>query len=182
MEEKRIFQLNGEFSLEELVRLLEQFLRVNKNLTTQRFDFAGRAVLQCMDSDSSWKQFLGLDAALTIELMETENDTLTVSIGNAKWLDKVGAAAVGALFFTPLTVIAGIGAIRQAVLPTEIFSFIETKTGKKSSKSTPFQSKFFVPEEPEEKQEKNNTDSVCPCCGSKVLDSYTFCAKCGTKL
>ena len=173
MEEKRIFQM-GTITLDELVRLLEQYLSVNKHLTTQKFNFDNRAILQCMDSDSSWKQFLGLDAALTIELIESENNTLTVTIGNAKWLDKVGVAAVGALFFSPLLIAAGIGAVRQAVLPTEILSFIETKTG--TPKTASFTKTQAAPEpDPEDV-------FTCPCCGSQVLKSYAFCSNCGTKL
>lgn len=173
MEEKRIFQM-GSITLDELVRLLEQYLSINKHLTTQKFNLGNRAVLQCMDSDSNWKQFLGLDAALTIELAETENHTLTVTIGNAKWLDKVGVAAVGALFFYPLMVAAGIGAVRQAVLPTEILTFIEGKVGGTQQKSA-----SAVKTQPAPEPEESFT---CPCCGSEVLKSHAFCSKCGTKL
>lgn len=173
MEEKRIFQM-GTITLDELVRLLEQFLSVNKHLTTQKFTFDNRAILQCMDSDSSWKQFLGLDAALTIELIESENNTLTVTIGNAKWLDKVGVAAVGALFFSPLIIAAGIGAVRQAVLPAEVFSFIENKIGAPKANSC---------NKTQSAPEASSEDVFnCPCCGSEVLKSYAFCSKCGTKL
>ena len=174
MDEKRIFQM-GNITLDELVRLLEQYLSINKHLTTQKFMLGNKAILQCMDSDSNWKQFLGLDAALTIELAETENDTLTVAIGNAKWLDKVGVAAVGALFFYPLIVAAGVGAIRQAVLPTDIFTFIENSIGSTGSS--------FAKAQYEEEYEAEPDDVlICPCCGSEVLKSHAFCSKCGTKL
>jgi hypothetical protein len=183
MDEKRIFNLNGNFTFDELVRLLEQFLSVNKHLTTQKFNLDNRAILQCIDSDSSWKQFLGLDAALTIELVLNNPDTLTVSIGNAKWLDKVGAAAAGALFFYPLMVAAGIGAVRQAVLPAEIFAFIESNLGN----SIPVQ-KFPNPFDAAAETIRNAVDPpqsnavTCPCCGAKVSSAFSFCSKCGTKL
>ncbi len=176
MEEKRIFNL-GSLTLDEISRLLEQYLSVQKHLTTQKFELADRIVLQCADSDSNWKQFIGLDAALTIDMTETGNNTLTVSIGNAKWLDKVGVAAVGALFFSPLVVVAGIGAVRQAVLPTEIFTFIEGKLGtaKQNSYVRTQPSFFSQPEEPEE-------TVSCPCCGSEMPKDHAFCSRCGTKL
>ncbi len=179
MEEKRIFNL-GNMTLQETAHMLEQYLSVQKHLTTQKFEMNSRIVLQCADSDSHWKQFIGLDAALTIELAETGNNTLTITIGNAKWLDKVGAAAVGALFFSPLVVVAGIGAVRQAVLPTEIFTFVESRLGTaKQNSSVRTQPSFFSqPEEPEEPEET----ITCPCCGSPMLKTHAFCSKCGTKL
>ena len=128
--------MNSGITLEELVRLLEQYLSMQKHLTTQKFNTGNRAIVQCVDSDSSWKQFLGLDAALTIELEEIGNNQVSVKIGNAKWLDKVGAAAVGALFFSPLIVAAGIGAVRQAALPAEIFAFIQARTEGTANKTT----------------------------------------------
>ena len=172
MNENRIFPMTGELSLEEIVRLLEQYLSIQKHLTTQKFTLGNKVILQCADSDSNWKQFIGLDAAVTIEL-EQINHTLSVTIGNAKWLDKVGTAAVGALFFSPLLVVAGIGAVRQAVLPTEIFTFLEGKTGKSSVNAKPdYAQAYTAPEE----------TTVCPCCGSQVNKAHAFCSKCGTKL
>lgn len=179
MDEKRIFPMSGELTLDEIVRLLEQYLNVQKHLTTQKFTLGNKAILQCIDSDSNWKQFIGLDAAVTVELEETPQKTLIVKIGSAKWLDKIGVAAMGALVFNslvfnPLAVVAGIGAIRQAVLPTEIFTFIEGKTGKTSARPT-YTAPFSTPAPEEE-------TAVCPCCGTQVNKSHAFCSKCGTKL
>ena len=191
MEDKKIFQMNSGITLEELVRVLEQFLSVQKHLTTQRFHLGNKEILQCIDSDSNWKQFLGLDAALTIELEETSSGTVSVKIGNAKWLDKVGAATVGALFFSPLIIAAGIGAVRQAVLPSEIFAFIQNRTeGTNPSifdfPFAPVDSSTDVTSEPysyqNETAAEKNTSAVCPCCGSPVNASHAFCSKCGTKL
>ncbi len=185
MDEKKIFNMNDTITFDELVRLLEQYLSFNKHLTTQRFNLDNRAILQCVDSDSSWKQFLGLDAALTIELAQSGNDTLTVTIGNAKWLDKVGVAAAGALFFTPLMVAAGIGAVRQAILPTEIFTFIESKLGTPAS-AKPFPNPFDAAAETlrsvVEPQNQTNAAVTCPCCGAQIPKNFSFCSKCGTKL
>ena len=183
MDEKKTFTLDDSVTLDELVRLLEQYLSINKHLTTQKFNLENRVVLQCIDSDSSWKQFLGLDAALTIDLTLTGADTLTVTIGNAKWLDKVGVAAAGALFFSPLLVAAGIGAIRQAVLPTEIFTFIEGKLGTSSAQKfpNPFDAAAETIRNAVEPQPQSNT-FTCPCCGAKIPKTFSFCSKCGTKL
>ncbi len=174
MNEKRIFNLGNAMTLEEIARLLEQFLAVQKNLTTQKIPVANKIILQCVDADSHWKQFIGLDAALTIELEETPEHALIVTIGNGKWLDKLGTAAVGAIFFSPLIVAAGIGAVRQAVLPAEIFNFLETQTG--TNYSRPNVSKTVSPEpEPQEML-------ICPCCGNQVSTTSAFCSQCGTKL
>ena len=190
MEDRKIFQLNSGITLEELVRLLEQYLSLQKHLTTQKFNTGNKAIVQCVDSDSSWKQFLGLDAALTIELEQTSQNTVAVSIGNAKWLDKVGAAAVGALFFSPLIVAAGIGAVRQAALPAEIFAFIQARTENKNAETKentdndPISSLKNMTETlfGTEEVKTESSSAVCPCCGSPVKDSYAFCSKCGTKL
>jgi len=40
-------------------------------------------------------------------------------------MEKLGIAAAGAVFFHPLILTAGIGALRQAALTDEIFTFIE---------------------------------------------------------
>ena len=189
MEDKKIFRLANGITLDELIRLLDQYLTLQKHMTTQRFDMGYKTIIQCVDSDSSWKQFIGMDAALTIELVETNSGTVSVSIGNAKWLDKVGALAAGALFFSPLLVAAGIGAVRQAVMPAEIFAFIESRTGGTASatKSASFTAPVYEapenePEEEPEEEPEATSESVCPCCGSPVQSSHAFCAKCGTKL
>ena len=188
MEEKREFRLENGITLDELIRILDQYLIIQKHMTTQRFDMGYKTILQCVDSDSNWKQFIGMDAALTIEITETKPNVISVSVGNAKWLDKIGVAAAGAIFFSPLLIAAGIGAVRQAIMPIEIFTFIESRTSgaphKTQTRTAPVspapEPQNVEPEEPQEQEEPSS--AVCPCCGSPVKDSYTFCAKCGTKL
>lgn len=195
MEETRIFPLGRNMTLGDIALLLEQYLNIQKHLTTQKFSIEKRIFIQCADRDSDWKQLIGLDAALTVELKE-ENHTLSVTIGNAKWLDKVGTATVGALFFTPLVVTAGIGAVRQAVLPGEIFSFIEGKTGKtiniKDLFKQAFPNPFNIPNPfdiPGPFNMPNPFDTpisekpmVCPCCRAKIDKNQIFCSQCGTRL
>ena len=163
MQEKRSYEVKDDFILSDLSVMLEQYLTWNKSLRTQRFDIDNKIILQCLGDDSQWKKFIGLDMAVTVELQLT-NHVLTVIIGNAKWLDKLGVATVGAIWFSPLVITAGIGALRQATLPKEIFSFIENKLLKRVN---------HYSEKPK---------PICPVCGNHVHEMDVFCTKCGTKL
>lgn len=163
MQEKRSYEVQNDFILSDLSIELEQYLTWNKSLRTQRFDMNNKIILQCLGDDSQWKKFIGLDMAVTVEL-QVINHVLTVTIGNAKWLDKLGVATVGAIWFSPLVITAGIGALRQATLPKEIFYFVERRILKQVDNCN------------------INTEPVCPVCGNQVHEMDRFCTKCGTKL
>lgn len=163
MQEKRSYEIQNGVTLSQLSDMLEKYLSICKSLRTQRFELENKIILQCLGDDSQWKKFVGLDLAVTVELQQ-EGHVLTVTIGNAKWLDKLGVATVGAIWFSPLILSAGIGALRQATLPKEIFSFLESKLLKRTQNS------HF------------RTGLACPVCGHQVHEMDVFCTKCGTKL
>ena len=163
MQEKRSYEVQDNFVLSDLGTMLEQYLSWSKSLCTQRFDMDDKIILQCLGSDSQWKKFIGLDMAVTVEL-QLSNHVLTVTVGNAKWIDKLGVATIGAIWFSPLVLTAGIGALRQVTLPKEIFSFIENKLLHRV-RNYDFLKK-----------------PVCPVCGNLVHETDAFCTKCGTKL
>lgn len=163
MAETRTYAMTGEATLAELGASLEKYLSETKNLRTQKFDMDNRVVLQCAGDDAQWKKFIGMDAAITAEL-KAEGDVPTVTIGNAKWYDKMGVAAVGAIFFTPLLLTAGLGALRQTALPEEIYDFIEGKLLNRGST-------YSV-----------GSVLVCPHCGKPYHVGDTFCSGCGRKI
>lgn len=166
MAETRMYAL-GEMSPEAVGTALEQYLTGAQNLMTQRIDAENRIILQCTGDGAQWKKYLGLDAALTVDL-SVQGNVLTVAIGNAKWIDKAGVAAVGAILFSPLLITAGIGALRQTTLPDEIFRFIETRLH--LARSTSYT------------RSQTATGPVCPGCGHVSRIGDVFCSKCGTKL
>lgn len=165
MAETRMYAL-GELDAETVAESLEQYLSMTQNLQSQRIHAGQRIILQCTGDGAQWKKYLGLDAALTVE-MAVQGSVLTVTVGNAKWIDKAGVAAVGAIFFQPLLITAGIGAIRQGTLPDEIFRFLETRMH--LARSTSY-------------TRAQGTGAVCPNCGYVSRSGDIFCSKCGTRL
>lgn len=124
MAEVRTYPIANDFNLSTLAKSTEHFLDVEQHLTVQTFEMDNRIVIQALKDDADWKKFLGLDASLTVE-MKVEDGLLSITIGNAKWYDKGTVAAVGAIFFTPLLLTAGYGALRQSALPQMTFEQIE---------------------------------------------------------
>ena len=156
----------GEMPLDAIGTALEQYLSSTRSLSTQRIDDENRVILQCTDTGTQWKKFLGMDTALTID-MTVSGNVLTVAIGNAKWIDKAGAAAVGAVLFAPLLITAGIGALIQGTLPDDIFRFMETRLHLVRSTSY---------------TRAQQAGAICPGCGFVTKQGDMFCSKCGTKL
>lgn len=165
MADTRMYVL-GDMTTDAVGTALEQYLSNTQNLVTQRIDAGNRVILQSTGDGAQWKKYLGLDAALTVELTEKDG-VLTAAVGNAKWIDKAGVAAVGWFLFPPLLITAGLGALRQGTLPDEIFRFIETRLHLARSTSYTRQRAMGVP---------------CPNCGHSTRQGDAFCSGCGTKL
>ena len=166
MNDTRMYVL-GDMSVDTVGNALEQYLSTTQNLMTQRIDAENRIILQCTGDGAQWKKYLGLDAALTVDLAVSGN-VLTVTIGNAKWIDKAGVAAVGAVVFSPLLITAGLGALRQMTLPDEIFRYLETRLH--LARNTGY-TRAMQP-----------NGAICPNCGFTTKQGDLFCSKCGTKL
>lgn len=158
---------------------LTEYLDVKKNMITQTMRTRNGYTIQCKgDAAAEWTKFLGMDAALAVSF-EQSDDRLNVSIGFEKWAEKLGLAAAGAVFFHPLIVTAGIGALRQAALTEEIFSFIEDYLNVKpivkeeaAAEPEPVRTAAPVPEE------KN----ICPFCGTENRIGAIYCKACGSKM
>lgn len=62
--------------------------------------------------------------AIQVQLVESGN-TVIVHCGYGRWIDKIGAGAVGAVLFMPLAATAAFGAVTQSRIPAEIFDETE---------------------------------------------------------
>jgi hypothetical protein len=99
-------------------------------LNTQEFDLQqmnaeNNSLLLQIKKRGGWRDYLGMSTALNI-VFRHSNDTLTVEIGDGKWVDKVAVGAVGFLL-PPLIITAGFGAWEQAKMPEKVFDFIGTR-------------------------------------------------------
>ena len=193
----------GNTSVQNVAYALSEFLDTRKNMITQTMRTRNGYTVQCKgDANAEWTRFIGLDAAVTINLIPMNGD-LIVEIGTGQWVEKLGIAAVGTVLFTPLLITSGIGAIRQMALPNEIFDFIGNFLGSSpvdDTRSTDSAGKKICPvcgkendstalfcarcgskfEEPEEV--RFTVPSVCPSCGKQLNGDETFCPACGKKL
>ena len=71
-----------------------------------------------------------------------------------------------------LLLTTGIGAIRQIMLPQEIFSFIENYLYPDG----------VVPQPERYHEEEPAEEDVCPVCGARVRPGAIFCTSCGANL
>ncbi len=169
-EVSRTYPLNGE-SAQSMAYALAEYLDLKKNMITQTMRTKNGYLIQCKgDATAEWTKYLGLDAALSIELVQV-SDKLSVSIGFDRWMEKMGIAALGAVIFHPLLITAGIGAIRQAALPQEIFEFIEGYLHAEP-----------IIEEEVPVQRMNEEVRICPACGTSNRIDALFCKACGASL
>ncbi len=65
------------------------------------------------------KALVGMDQAITVRMQRQGNQT-TVSVGQAKWADKVGVEVIGAMVFWPLMIPATYGVYEQHTLPKRV--------------------------------------------------------------
>ena len=112
-----------------LVEAVIDFLSKSENMETQLMipDPEGNVcVIQGRARGGGYKQFLGLDKAITIRLdVMRGKRAITVEIGAAKWGDKGAALAAGWFVFWPLAVTSGVGIYQQKQLPNKILGVIQ---------------------------------------------------------
>ena len=124
MADSKVFPLRAGVHVDDIARTVEDFLRDEKRLTVEGFASANGYLIQAKET-STWKNLTGLGNALQVQIIPGEAREVLVNVGTGKWVDKVSAAAVGALFFMPLLVTSAFGAYKQNKLPEEIFEHIE---------------------------------------------------------
>ena len=150
-------------SVQNVAYALSEFLDTKKNMVTQTMRSKSGYLVQCKgDANAEWTKYIGLDASVDIKLIPMEGD-LIVEITTGKWLEKLGIAAAGSIFFQPLLITSGIGAIRQMTLPNDVFHFIEE----------------FLGEEPITRSTETEEARICPNCGFANSMTAKFCSECG---
>ncbi len=164
----------GEQTAQNAAYALAEFLDVKKDMITQTMRVRNGYMIQCRgDAAAEWTKYLGMDAALCVEFIQND-DLLTVTVGFEKMAEKLGIAAAGAIFFHPLVLTAGIGALRQASLTQDIFSFLTDFFG-----SEPIAEE---PAAPQRTAVPAENEKECPFCGTKNAEDAVFCKACGSKL
>ncbi|MGX7112682.1 hypothetical protein [Gemella cuniculi] len=126
MAEIRTYITTEDFNIKVLGEEVTNYLDYDQQLQVQKFEESNRIVIQALKDDSAWKKYLGMETSVTVELKQ-EDEILSVTIGNSKWVDKATVATVGAIFFAPLLITAGVGALKQTALPEVVFDYIEGK-------------------------------------------------------
>ena len=123
MSQSQIFSL-GPLTLDQVGQRVEQFLRAEAGMTVDSVHGPGGYVIQARLQGQDWRKLFGLDKALRVQILPLADATVTVSVGEGKWLDKLGAGAIGAMWFFPLAVAAGVGALGQWKLETDVLDDI----------------------------------------------------------
>ena len=159
MADSRIYHVKPGITAELIGLKVESFLREEKELIAEGFASPEGYFVQAKEG-STWKKFTGLGKALQVQIIQSTKNDITVNIGMGEWADKVGAAAVGAIFFMPLVVTAAIGAYGQNKLPEEIFDCIE---------------RFCA-------SNREVLIDICPNCGEEVSGNHKFCPNCGASI
>jgi hypothetical protein len=118
------FYNTQELDLERLAQDLENILRA-QGYQAQHFGGAEQKVVQ-LRKGGDLEKFLGLQAALSVIVQRTAGG-VTVTTGHQQWVDKavVGVAGVAIPPLWPLLFTAGVGALRQATLDSEVMTIVD---------------------------------------------------------
>jgi hypothetical protein len=124
MAETRTYRL-GAVTLDQVGRQAEELLRSKPDLFVESVNGPGGYLIQARLNGQDWRKFVGLDKAIQVQITPAEAGAINVTIGQGKWLDKLGAGAVGAIWFPPLAVVTGFGVWSQLKLVSDLFNQIQ---------------------------------------------------------
>ncbi|MDE7218193.1 MAG: zinc ribbon domain-containing protein [Oscillospiraceae bacterium] len=169
MADAKVFHMGKDLTLEDMAHALEDFLRTHKCMETEGVRQSETSYFIQARQTEGWKKFVGMDQAIQVRLTLYE-DMLTVDLGAGRWVDKLGAATLGYIIFSPLMLTAAIGAIGQQKLPQEIFDFVQRFLflGK------PMDINDFRNRAPEAEARPR-----CAGCGEPLPEGAKFCPGCG---
>ena len=109
MADSKLFNLGGSgVNALDVAQALASFFEDKKGLLSEVLETPQGVIVQAKSKDA-WKKFVGMDNSLQVQFIE-QGDSMVVNVGAGKWIDKAGAAAVGAVVFAPLLITAAIGA------------------------------------------------------------------------
>lgn len=116
-----IYRIPAGKSIAGLANAVNNLLSMTKGMDTQIINLeGGNIMLQARDKAGKWKQWIGMDKAITVKLEKIDAERVCVNIGESKWVDKVGIMALSMIILWPLTITSGIGMYIQGKLPGEI--------------------------------------------------------------
>ena len=125
MAETRTYAL-GAATKESLGRSIESFLRSQGTMEVEGAGGDDWYLVQARLQGAEWRKFVALDKAIHVKITPMDPNMVSVSVGQGKWVDKLGVAAVGALWFPPLMLLAGFGAYSQVKLANDVYAHINT--------------------------------------------------------
>lgn len=177
MADAKIYQLGNSITLADVAHGLEDYFVRQKNMEAEGIFQGEDAYFIQARQQKDWMKFAGMDKAVQVRLT-VRQDRLTVDVGAGRWVDKLGAAAVGYLFFAPLLITAAIGALGQEQLPRDIFDFVERFI---ILHGGPIPGITDEPLQPygEPVPAAGTNAAVCPACRAPLPDGAKFCAQCG---
>lgn len=116
-----IYVLQYGKTMHGMAATINNFLSLSKGMDTQVVNLDdGDLMIQARDKGGKWKQWFGLDKAITVKIERMDEDRVSVHIGESKWVDKVGIMALSMIILWPLSITSGIGMFMQAKLPNQI--------------------------------------------------------------
>lgn len=178
MADARIYQLGDSITLADVAYGLEDFFVRQKNMEAEGVFQGEDAYFIQAREQKEWKRFAGMDKAVQVRLTVREG-SLTVDVGAGRWMDKLGAAAVGYLLFAPLLITAAIGAIDQEQLPRDIFDFVERFIILRGGPIPGFNT---VIDPVCDRPAAEPAAAVCPSCQAPLPQGARFCAQCGQQV
>ena len=123
------YKLYGERNAADMAQYLAAQLQKKNGVTTQIVRDSKVLFLQARDKSGAWKQFLGMDRAVTVQFVDM-GDNVVVTVGQGKWIDKGIAAAASLIAFWPLMVTTMIGVYGQLDLRTCILQITDEYVGR----------------------------------------------------
>jgi Molecular chaperone len=116
-----IYEIPGDKDIAGLANTVNNLLSTAKGMDSQIINLEdGSVILQARDKGGKWKQWIGMDKAITVKFQKVDSNRVSVNIGESKWVDKVGIMALSMFILWPLTITSGIGMYIQGKLPGEI--------------------------------------------------------------
>ena len=118
------FYNSEKIDIERLANDLEKIYRL-QGYKVQQIANKEQQIIQ-LQKGSDFEALVGLQSALTVTIQRTSGGIL-VMIGQQKWIDKAAVGVVGLAvpMLWPLTITAGLGALRQIGLASQMMTMID---------------------------------------------------------
>ena len=118
------FYTSEKLDIERLATDLENIYRL-QGYQVQHLGNKEQKLIQ-LQKGSDVEALVGLQSALTVSIQHTSGGIL-VMIGQQKWIDKAAVGVVGLAvpMLWPLTITAGLGALRQIGLSSQVMQMVD---------------------------------------------------------